>query len=114
MGQQRKILVTADGRYDLEEYQWDDNRFSDLLTKGNPINTDQALDISRFLREEISKLASDTITTAVIEKLIGAKMSEYGFTQPTALHLDKSIFVKNGPTLSGNAKTVLELSLIHI
>ena len=56
MGQHKKILVTADGRYDLEEYQWDDNRFSDLLTKGNPINADQALDISRFLREEISKM----------------------------------------------------------
>ena len=108
MGQQRKILITADGRYDLEEYRWDDNRFSDLLRKGNPIDNDQALDISRFLREEISKMERDTITTAVIEKLIGAKMSEYGFTQPTSLELDKSIFVKNGPILSGNAKTVLE------
>ena len=108
MGQQRKILITADGRYDLEEYRWDDNRFSDLLRKGNPIDNDQALDISRFLREEISKMERDTITTAVIEKLIGAKMSEYGFAQPTSLELDKSIFVKNGPILSGNAKTVLE------
>jgi ribonucleoside-diphosphate reductase alpha chain len=108
MGQQRKILITADGRYDLEEYRWDDNRFSDLLRKGNPIDNDQALDISRFLREEISKMERDTITTAVIEKLIGAKMSEYGFTEPTSLELDKSIFIKNGPILSGNAKTVLE------
>ena len=108
MGQHRKILITADGHFDLDEYRWDDHRFSDMLTRENPIDTDQALNISRFLREEIFKMERDTITSAVIEKLIGSKMSEYGFTPPSPFQLDKSIFVKNGPVLSGNAKTVLE------
>jgi ribonucleoside-diphosphate reductase alpha chain len=50
----------------------------------------------------------DTITLAVIEKLIGAKMNEFGLSSNSPLHLDKSILVKNGPILSGNAKRVLE------
>ena len=76
MGQQGKILVTADGRFSLEEYSWDDRRFSDLLMSQNPINSDQAIAISRFLREEISKMEQATINANVIEELIGAKMDE--------------------------------------
>ena len=108
MTQRGKILVTADGRFDLRKYRWDDHRFSDKLTQKNPINTDQALDISRFLREEITKMKRDTITMSVFEKLLGSKLSEYGLSKLTPIQLDKSIFVENGPVLSGNAKTVLK------
>ena len=108
MTQRRKILVTADGRFDLGKYRWDDHRFSDKLTQKNPINTDQALDISRFLREEIAKMKGDTITMSVFEKLLGNKLSEYGLSNLTPIQLDKSLFVENGPVLSGNAKTVLK------
>ncbi len=108
MGQQGKILITADGRFDLSEYRWDDQRFSDMLTRKNPVNDDQALDISRFIREEIANMERDTITLAVIEKLIGAKMNEFGLSTASPLQLDKSILVKNGPVLSGNAKRVLD------
>ncbi len=108
MTQRGKILVTADGRFDLRKYRWDDHRFSDKLTQKNPINIDQALDISRFLREEITKMERDTITMSVFEKLLGTKLSEYGLSKLTPIQLDKSIFVENGPVLSGNAKTVLK------
>ena len=108
MGQQGKILVTADGRFDLREYRWDDHRFSDLLTRQNPINNDQAIAISRFLREEIAKMEQETINSAVVEKLIGAKMGEYGVPSTSSVHLDKSIFVKNELVLTDNARTVLE------
>jgi len=108
MGQQGKILITADGRFDLSEYRWDDQRFSDMLTRKNPVNDDQAMDISRFIREEIANMKRDTITLAVIEKLIGAKMNEFGLSTASSLQLDKTILVKNGPVLSGNAKRVLE------
>jgi ribonucleoside-diphosphate reductase alpha chain len=108
MGQQGKILVTADGQFDLGEYRWDDYRFSDLLTRQNPINSDQALTISRFLREEIAKMEQGIITSAAIEKLIGAKMGEYGLPETVPVQLDKSIFVKNDLVLSENALTVLE------
>jgi ribonucleoside-diphosphate reductase alpha chain len=108
MGQQGKILVTADGRFDLREYRWDDHRFSDLLTRQNPINSDQAIAISRFLREEIAKMEQDTINSVVVEKLIGAKMGEYGVSSTSSVQLDKSIFVKNELVLTDNARTVLE------
>jgi ribonucleoside-diphosphate reductase alpha chain len=108
MGQRTKILITEEGSFDLSEYRWDDHRFSDMLTKANPINADQALIISRSMREEIAKMEVETITAAVIEKLIGAKLSEYGYTPSNPVHLDKSIFVKDALGLSKNAHTVLQ------
>jgi ribonucleoside-diphosphate reductase alpha chain len=107
MAQQNKILVTDEGHVDLNLYRWDDERFSNILVREHPINTDQALDISKFLREEIAKTGLFTITLPVIEKMIEAKMLEFGLTKLSPIRLDKSIFVKNGIALSDNAKTVL-------
>ena len=59
MGQKDKLLVTEEGAFDLSAFRWDDHRFSDLLVRENPINTDQAMDISRFLREEINLQSFD-------------------------------------------------------
>jgi hypothetical protein len=56
MGQKGKILITEEGSFDLATYRWDDHRFSDLLVKENPMDQDQAMDISRFIREEIGKI----------------------------------------------------------
>jgi ribonucleoside-diphosphate reductase alpha chain len=108
MGQQGKILVTEDGSFDLTTYWWDDRRFSDLLVRENAINTDQAMDISQFLREEIAKMQLRTITMPVIEKIIDAKLLEYGLAKTSPVRLDRSIFIKQGPVLSENAKKVLE------
>ena len=108
MGQERKILVTEEGTFDLTAYKWDDHRFSDLLVRENSINTDQAMDISRFLREEIAKMDLQTITMPIIEKIIEDKLQEYGLTKATPIRLDKSIFVRKGLGLSDNAKRVLE------
>jgi len=108
MGHKSKILVTEDGMFDLATYRWDDDRFSDLLVKENSIDTDQALNISRFLREQISKMELNTITVSVLEKMIEAKLLEYGLKKPSPVRLDKSIFVRNGLALSDNAKRVLE------
>jgi ribonucleoside-diphosphate reductase alpha chain len=49
-----------------------------------------------------------TITLALIEKMIEDKLMEYGLTKPTRVRLDKSIFVKKGLALSENAVTVLK------
>lgn len=108
MGQQGKILVTEDGSFDLTTYWWDDRRFSDLLIRENAINSDQAMDISQFLREEIAKMQLRTITMPVIEKIIDAKLLEFGLTKTSPVRLDRSIFIKQGPILSENAKKVLE------
>ena len=76
MVQKGKILVTEEGVFDLATYRWDDHRFSDLLVRENSINSDQAMDISRFLREEIGKMELHTITMPVIEKIIEEKFGE--------------------------------------
>ncbi len=108
MGQKDKLLDTEEGAFDLSAFRWDDHRFSDLLVRENPINADQAMDISRFLRKEINKMEPQTITMPVIEKIVEAKLQEYGLTKPAPIRLDKSFFVDNGLVLSDNARKVLE------
>jgi len=108
MGQTGKFLITSEGHLDLASFTWDDQLFTDILVRDNPINTDQALGISRFLREEISRMEVQTITLSVIEKMIEAKLMEYGLTKPAPVRLDKSIFVKQEIKLSENALTVLK------
>jgi ribonucleoside-diphosphate reductase alpha chain len=107
MASKGKILITDDGHFDLTAYKWDDQLFSDILAKDNPIETNQALDISRFLRKEIANMKNHTITMPIIDKMIQTKLVEYGLTQTSPIRLDKSIFVKNGLQLSKNAKNVL-------
>ncbi len=108
MGSKGKILITEQGNFDLTIYKWDDHLFSDSLTKENPIETNQAMDISRFLREEIDGMKNHTITMPVIEKIIQTKLLEYGLKNISPIRLDKSMFIKNGLKLSENAKNVLK------
>jgi hypothetical protein len=95
MGQKGKFLVTNEGRFDLGTYMWDDQLFSDILIRDNPIDTEKAMGISRSLREEITRMEFQTITMASIEKMIEAKLMEYGLTKPSPIRLDQSIFLKN-------------------
>jgi ribonucleoside-diphosphate reductase alpha chain len=107
MGQKGKFLVTNEGSFDLGTYTWDDQLFSDIIIRENPIDTDQAMGISRSLREEISKLEINTIPVSFIEKMIETKLMEYGLTKPSPIRLDKSIFIKSRLNLSENARRVL-------
>ncbi len=108
MGDRGKILITDEGAFDLANYKWDDHRFSDLLVQKNSIDSAKAMDISRFVREEIGRMGLQTITMPVVEKLIEAKLLEYGLTKTSPIRLDKSIFIKKGLELSENARRVLE------
>ncbi len=108
MGQKDKILVTEQGTFDLSAFRWDDHRFSDLLVRENSINADQAMDISRFLREEISKMEPHTITMPDIEKIVEEKLQEYGLSKPSTIRLDTSFFMEQELNLSENARRVLE------
>ncbi|MGD9138379.1 MAG: ribonucleotide reductase N-terminal alpha domain-containing protein, partial [Desulfobacterales bacterium] len=107
MGQKGKFLVTSEGRFDLSTHLWDDQLFSDILVRDNPIDTEKALGISRSLREEILRMEFQTITMSFIEKMIEAKLMEYGLTKPSPIRLDQSIFVENRLLLSDNARRVL-------
>ncbi|MBW2109201.1 MAG: vitamin B12-dependent ribonucleotide reductase [Deltaproteobacteria bacterium] len=108
MGQQGKILITENEQFDLNTYRWDDHRFSDLLVRDHLIDAEQAMDISRFLREQIGKMELITIPMPVIEEIIQAKLLECGLAKGAPIRLDGSIFVKNGLVLSENAKRVLK------
>jgi ribonucleoside-diphosphate reductase alpha chain len=105
MGQEIKNEETLD----FTSLRWDDHLFSDLLTSLNPIDTDQALDISRSLREEIAKRELQRITIPILEKIVEEKLREYGITKPSPLNLDRSMFLKKEElVLSPNARKVLE------
>ena len=108
MGQKGKFLVTNEGSFDLGTYTWDDQLFSDILIRENAIDVDQAMGISRSLREEILKLEINTIPVSFIEKMIEAKLMEFGLTKPSPIRLDQSIFIKNRLNLSENARRVLK------
>lgn len=103
-----KILVTEDGTYDLSTYRWDDNLFSDILIRENPINSDQAMNISRSLWEEIRKMGLQTITIPLLEGIVEAKLMEFGLGKTAPVKLDSSLFLKQELALSENALRVLE------
>ena len=107
MASKRKYLVTEDGPIDLRTHDWDDQLFSDLLVSGNSINQQQALDVSRFIKDAINDLEINTITLPVIDEVLKAKLMELGLKQVAPVKLGKSLFIRNGLNLSDNAKTVL-------
>jgi ribonucleoside-diphosphate reductase alpha chain len=108
MTSKAKILITQEGQIDLGTHQLDDQRFSDFLLANNPLEPDQALDISRFMREAIDELEIKTLTKPMLEEVLRAKLMEYGLSDGSRIDLDQSIFIKNGLKLTRNAKTVLE------
>ena len=108
MGDKEKFLITNEGRFDAGTVNWDDPLFTDLLIRSQPINTDQARGIGRFVREEIARMEVQAIPVSVIEKLIEDKLMEYGLTKPAPVKLDKALFAKNVLALSENALTVLK------
>jgi len=107
MASKRKYLVTEDGPIDLRTHDWDDQLFSDLLVSRNSINPEQALDVSRFIKDAINDLEINTITLPVIDEVLKAKLMELGLKKVAPVKLEKSLFIRNGLNLSDNAKTVL-------
>jgi ribonucleoside-diphosphate reductase alpha chain len=109
MAQERNALLKEEEVLDLASFRWDDQRLSDVLSGMNCISTDQAMDISRHLKEEIRKRELQTVTIPLLEKIIEDKLQEYGVTRTEHLKLDSSVFVKRDRlVLSENARTVLE------
>ena len=109
MAQERNVLLKDEEVLDLASFRWDDQRLSAALSGMNCISTDQAMDISRYLKEEVRKRELQTITIPLLEKIIEDKLREYGVTKTENLKLDSSVFVKKDPlVLSENARTVLE------
>ncbi len=108
MGQKGKILISEDGNVDLTGFRWDDRLLSDFLVRENPIDREQAMKITRFLREEIGRMELSTGIIPAMEGMIEAKLLEYGLKKDAPVQLDRSIFVSGGPDLTENAIKVLE------
>ena len=108
MEQRTKIIATDEGNIDLESHQWDDQRFSEMLTRKSAVGAEQAKGISRFMREAIDELNIRHISQPLIDELLTAKLNECGVSTPPTIPLDRSIFIRNGLHLTQNAQTVLE------
>ncbi|RLB32744.1 MAG: ribonucleotide-diphosphate reductase subunit alpha [Deltaproteobacteria bacterium] len=110
MSEKPKNTTFPDGEMlDLSSYSWDERRLTDILTRIDPINVDQARDISRALREEIARRELREVTIPLLEKIVEEKLREYGITKKSPVKLDTSMFVKKEPlSLSPNARMVLE------
>ena len=108
MGQKGKVLITEDGRFDLERYMWDDQVLSDQLVKANAIDLDQAMDVIKALKQTVAESNSTTITVSMIDQMINEKLKDYGLTEPLTIKMDGSLIKKEGLSLSRNARTVLK------
>jgi hypothetical protein len=108
VGHKAKIIETTEGVIDLTTYSWDDERFSSALKLQHPMDDDKAHAISRFVREALEELKVYRITPPIVEAVVRATLEEHGLPNMVHVPLDKSLFTRNGLTLSNNAKTVLE------
>jgi ribonucleoside-diphosphate reductase alpha chain len=108
VGQKVKVIETHEGEVDLSVYNWDDERFSQVLMQQHPIDNQQALSISRFVREAIQDMKIHRITAPIVDAVLNDTLEQYGLSVANKMPLDKSFFIRNGLKLSDNAKTVLE------
>ena len=108
MNSKSKIIVTPDGNIDLSFYEWNDQSFSDAVIRHNPLGLENALEISRFVRESIDALNIQHITQPLVDGMLMAKLRDHGLEDPVGIPLDKSFFTRNGLEISKNARTVLE------
>ena len=108
MANPSKILITEDGhQVDLSRYQWDDEVFSKMLARHYSIARDQALAISRSMRQAIADLTEPVITAAVATQILRTKLAESGLSRAAAPRIEKSVFVQPPIALSDNARAVL-------
>ena len=103
------VLVLRDGNLIPNAVKWDDGLISDILATHNKMDIEQAKEITQSMREDIEKMGLNEIKLPLLEKIIDAKMLEYGMPKPSPIHLNHVSFEKhrNFP-LSSNANKVLK------
>jgi len=103
------VLVLRDGNLIPNAVKWDDELISDILVTQNKMNIKAAKEITQSLREDIEKIGLNEIKLPLLEKIIDAKMLEYGMTKTSPIHLNQLSFEKHKKyPLSGNAHKVLK------
>ena len=103
----KKLLITEDEKVDLSANGWDEKLVSFLREKSG-IDQERATGIARFLKDQINKMDLRVITIPMIEKIIEAKLIEYGAIGKSGVKLDSSIFQETKLPLSENAVRVLK------
>lgn len=103
----KQLLTTEGERIDLNKNGWDEKLVSFLKEKSG-IDKEKAVGVTRFLKEQINKMDLSVITIPMIEKIIEAKLIEYGAIDKSEVRLDSSIFKKTRLPLSENAIRVLK------
>ena len=83
------VLVLRDGNLIPNAMKWEDQMISDILSTENRIRSEDALTITRSLREDIERMGLNEIKLPRLEKIIDAKMLEYGFTETRPIHLNQ-------------------------
>jgi len=101
------ILISGNERVDLHVNGWD-KRLVSFLKEKEGIEQDKALDITRFLKEQLKKMDLNIIPISVIEDIIEAKLIEHGIKKKERIKLDRSIFSETSLPLSENAIRVLK------
>ncbi len=104
------ILVLRDGNLIPNAVKWDDQMISDILVTQNHVNSEEAKKITKSLREDIEGMGLNEIKIPLLEKVIDAKMLEYGLIKSKPIHLTQLSFEKNGKgfVFSANALRVLK------
>jgi ribonucleoside-diphosphate reductase alpha chain len=108
VGRKVKVIETHEGEIDLSVYNWDDDRFSQVLIQQHPMDNQKALSISRFVRSAIDEMKIHRITAPIVDAVLAETLEQYGLPKVSTIPLDRSFFIRNGLNLSDNAKTVLE------
>lgn len=103
------VLVIRDGNLIPNAVKWDDQMIGDILVTTNRLDSEQAITMARSLREDIENMGLNEIKLSLLEKIIDAKMFEYGMTTAKPIHLEHRDFEKvASPDFSVNALKVLQ------
>ena len=86
------VLVLRDGNLIPNAMKWEDQMISDIVSTENRIRSEDALTITRSLREDIERMGLNEIKLPLLEKIIDAKMLEYVFTETRPIHLNQQLF----------------------
>ena len=107
MLEEKTLLMAEDEKIDLSADGWDDRLVSFLREKSG-LDQSKAESIAQFLKDQLRKIDLKVVTISMIEKIIEAKLIEYGIVDKATIKLDKSIFKDTRLPLTENALRVLK------
>lgn len=108
MSEKNKKVLTEDGHFDLGKHSWNEKAVCSELLGCGKMDEHLARKVTAFLIKSITDIEVEHVTAAMFNEMARAKLEEFGITNVSSLRVGKKMFIKNGFSLSKNAKTVLE------